>query len=382
MMKLLWLALLGFFRTLYLAYAVWCWLFPLALLVGIGVLVSDWGAAHPTLQTGAQAIAAGVVALALFAIAYIYIKRTPDNPNPWQSGFMAWFGTLKFFRNDGGSPEVKLHWPSRFLVENPRGYRISGADLRQILDALQPGDIMLRGYEGYVDGGFIRRSSLSVQNDFKPGWYTHVALFVGDLSEEDRAHVPAKFAQLPDFCSPGPQRVIHAMAKGVHTEDILTFCRCDYLCVLRLPPQLTIHSTPSTPLARCKQSRPPSASDVLVSALLDELQAGRPVARERVVAAMRQSALEKIGEEYDFDCSDTQAFDRFSCAELLYFCLRGVLSAVDLRPLPHALYPLAPLLKNFKVLERATLTPDDYRSLARQGRLELVWEDRFSTTLT
>jgi len=111
------------------------------------------------------------------------------------------------------------------------------------------------------------------------------------------------------------------------------------------------------------------------------LQAGRSVERERVVAAMRLSALEKIGEEYDFDCSDTQAFDRFSCAELLYFSLRGVLGAIGLHPLPHALYPLAPLLKNFKLLERATLTPDDYRNLERQGRLELVWEDRFSRTL-
>jgi len=381
-MKLLWLALLGFFRTFYLAYAVWCGLFPLALIVWLYLLVSDWGAAHPALQSGAQAIAAGLVALALFAIAYIYVKRSPNNPNPWQSGFMAWFGTLKIFHNDGGSPEVKLHWPSKFLVENPRGYRISGTDLRQILDALQPGDILLRGYEGYVDGEFIRRSSVSAQSEFKPGWFTHVALFVGDLSAKDCTHVPAGFAQQPDYFSPGPQRVIHAMAKGVHTEDILTFCRCDYLCVLRLPPQLTIHSTSSTPLARCKQSKPPTASDALVSDMLDDLQAGQTVARERVVAAMRLSALEKIGEEYDFDRSDTQAFDRFSCAELLYFCLRGVLDAIDLRPLPHALYPLAPLLKNFKVLERATLTPDDYRSLARQGRLERVWEDRFSKTLT
>jgi len=382
MMKLLWLTLLGIFRTVYLVYAVWCWMFPVAVLAWAGVLVGHWGTRFPALHTGAQVLAAVLLALALFAVAYIHLQRAPDNPNPWQSGFMAWFGTLKLFRNDGDSPEVKLHWPSRFLVENPRGYCISGADLRQILDALQPGDILLRGYQGYVDGEFIRRSSVSAQREFKPGWFTHVALYVGTLAEPEQTHVPAMFAQRPDYFSPGPQRVIHAMAKGVHTEDVLTFCRCDYLCVLRLPPQLAVCNATSTPRVRCKQSNPPTASDVLFSAMLDDLQAGKPIASDRVIAAMRLSALEKIGEAYDFDCSDTQAFDRFSCAELLYFCLRGVLGAIGLQPQPHALYPLAPLLNTFKVLERATLTPDDYRDLARQGRLELVWEDRFSRTLT
>ena len=379
-MKFLWLTLLGLGRTLYLAYAAWCWLFPVALLL-IAVLVGGVGTQVPLLRAGAYALTALLLALALFAVGYIHLRRTDGNPNPWQSAFMAWFGTLKFFRNEGGSPEVKLHWPSKFLVENPRGYRISGMDLRQLLGLLEPGDILLRGYEGYVDGEFIRRSSLSAQNEFKPGWFTHVALYVGALSEDDRAHVPAPFGQHADYFATGPQSVIHAMAKGVHTEDILTFCRCDYLCALRLPPELSLGSAPITPLVRCKQSNPPSASDDFVRALQDDLHAGHRVSRERVVAAARLSALEKIGEEYAFDCSDTQAFDRFSCAELLYFCLRGVLGAIGLQPLPHALYPLAPWVKSFKVLERATLTPDDYRDLARRGALEVVWEDRYSRTL-
>lgn len=380
-MKLVWIALLGLGRTLYLAYTAWCWLFPIALVLLIAILLGSVGAQYPLVRTGAYVLAALLLALALFAVGYIHFRRTQGNPNPWQSAFMAWFGTLKFFRNEGRSPEVKLHWPSKFLVENPRGYRISGVDLRQLLSLLEPGDILLRGYEGYVDGEFIRRSSLSAQTEFKPGWFTHVALYVGALSEDDRTHVPAQFAQQPDYFSTGPQSVIHAMAKGVHTEDILTFCRCDYLCVLRLPPELSLSSTPAAPLVRCKQSNPPSASDILVLALQDDLHAGQQVPREHVVTAARLSALEKIGEEYDFDCSDTQAFDRFSCAELLYFCLRGVLNALGLQPLPHALYPLAPWVKGFKVLERATLTPDDYRDLARRGQLQVVWEDRFSRTL-
>ncbi|MDD5028425.1 MAG: YiiX/YebB-like N1pC/P60 family cysteine hydrolase [Rhodoferax sp.] len=344
-MKLLWLALLGICRAVYLAYTVWCWLFSLALLGFMGVLPGWWDGQTGVGQLAARGVLLVLVLLALFAIVYIHRHRTPDNPNPWQSAFLAWFGTLKLFSNPGGSPEVQLHWPSKFLVENPRGYHISGTDTRQILNLLQPGDILLRGYEGYVDGMFIRRSSLSAGNDFQPGWFTHVALYMGEIVTEDAQQVPVNFQQRGDFFETGPQQVIHAMAKGVHTQDILAFLRCDYLCVLRLPEQIT----------------PP---------------------RAQVISAMRSSALQKIGEEYDFDCSDTQAFDRFSCAELLYYCLRSVHGALGLQPQMHALYPLAPWLKTFKLLERATVTPDDYRTLARQGRLDLVWEDRFSKTLS
>lgn len=37
--------------------------------------------------------------------------------------------------------------------------------------------------------GFIRRSSPSAHGGFKPGWFTHMALYVGDITESDRAGV-------------------------------------------------------------------------------------------------------------------------------------------------------------------------------------------------
>jgi hypothetical protein len=382
MMKLVWPALLGIFRTLYFAYSVWCQLFPLALVALLAALAGFGGDDFPQAQEWAQLILGVAAIMAAFAIAYLYWQRTQEDPNPWQSGFMSWFGTLKLFRNDGGAAAVKLHWPSSYLVENPRGYRISGTDLRTLLDLLQPGDILLRGYEGYVDGEFIRRSSLSSQTGFKAGWYTHVALYVGELTESDRAHVPAKFRDDAAYFSTGAQRVIHAMAKGVHTEDILTFLRCDYLTVLRLPAELTLQTDQlAAGIAPSKQCNPPSLSDQLTTGVVNSLQSGKAVLRQQVIHAARVSALEKMGEEYDFDCSDTKEFDRFSCAELLYYCLRGALVPLDLKPLPHAFYPLAPAFKRFCMLERATITPDDYDDLVGKGRMERVWEDRFSKTL-
>jgi hypothetical protein len=380
-MKYVWPALLGFFRTTYAAYAVWCKLFPVALVGMIWLLCSDFTHRHPALRFLEVAGLAVFIGMALYAVWYSYKWRDANDPNPWQSGFMAWFGTLKWFKNSGGAAAVHLFWRSTYLVENPRGYRISGSDLREILGLLQPGDILLRGYEGYVDGEFIRRSSLSSQKDLKPGWFTHVALYAGELTEQDRTHVSAAFQNQADYFATGPQMVIHAMAKGVHVEDILTFLRCDYLCVLRLPTELSLKPGNSVDtLVRCKQANPPSLSDQMVTSMQDDLHSGLSIARDSVIAAARLSALEKIGEEYDFDCSDTTTFDRFSCAELLYYCLRGVLGALDLKPQPHALFPLAPWFKQFHLLERATLTPDDYDDLVKNGNLLCIWKDQVSKT--
>jgi hypothetical protein len=327
-MKIMWPVLLAVFRTLYFGYALWCLIFPLALVY--------------LLATTPALVLWPALCLALFLLAGVYLKRTDGDPNPWQSGFMAWFGTLKRFRNRQPGAMVGVGLPSSFLVENPGGYRIGGRDLRAVLGVLEPGDILLRGYQGYVDGSFIRRSSRCSAQGFRPGWYTHAALYVGRLSEDERQHVPTPFAHNADYFETGEQMVVHAMAKGVHTEDILTFTRCDYLTVLRLP----AHS---------------SAFD-----------------RKAAIDQARMAALSKIGQQYDFDCSDTTRFHRFSCSELVYYCYRNIRSALALEPRLHALYPLGALNRRFAVLQRTTLTPDDYAELAESGHLRKMWEDAAS----
>lgn len=382
-MKFVWPVLLGLVRTAYLTYSLWCWMFPLAL---AGVLVALWldePARNPWLFCTAWAALALYLLASAYAVFFVYQKKTPDDPNPGQSAFLSWFGTLKKFRNTGAAAAVKLFWPSSYLVENPRGYRISGAHMRVVLEVLQPGDILLRGYEGYVDGAFIRRSSVTSQHGFQPGWFTHAALYVGALTEADRALVPPGVQHDPAYFAPGPQMVIHSMAKGVHAEDVLSFLRCDYLAVLRVPSELALPAGATADLRSARaHTKPPSFSDPLVADLLMHLQAGKRVTRAQVVQAARISAIEKIGEAYDFDCSDTKEFNRFSCAELVYYCLRGVLGALQLKPLAHALYPLVPLNTRFKVLERITITPDDFHDLLPSGGLERVWEDTASLAQT
>lgn len=361
-MKFLWPVLLAIFRTCYLAYALWCLLFPLGMI---------W-----LLREGGSAVQWLVLGFSVILIVLVYQRRSAGDPNPWQSGFMSWFGTLRWFWNAEAAPMVAVGLPSGYLVENPGGYRTSGRDLRAILNVLKPGDILLRGYAGYVDGAFIRKSARCSEKGYAPGWFTHAALYVGALGEEDRAHVPAAFAKQSGFFDTGPQMVIHSMAKGVHAEDILTFCRCDYLAILRIKPTLA----PLACLPAQSRDKPglPMASSRLCQDLEHSLRCGQPVDSAQAIAAAKLSALEKIGEKYDFDCSDTTEFHRFSCSELVYYCFRGIHGALDLHPALHAWYPLGMLSRKFALLKRMTLTPDDYYDLVSKGTLECVWEDQVS----
>jgi len=78
------------------------------------------------------------------------------------------------------------------------GYRINGTDQRQILDELQPGDIIFRRYKHYIGSILV------------PGYWSHVGLYIGE-----------------------PYYIIHAAGGGVIKEDILTFMRTDSLALMR-----------------------------------------------------------------------------------------------------------------------------------------------------
>ncbi len=341
-MKYMWPVLLVAFRALYFVYSLWCLFFPVAALWLMAALVQGHSLLGVEASQWTRALLALLVAFAAILVALVYLRRSPADPNPFQSAFLSWFGTLRGFWNRHPGDMVKFKLPSGFLVENPQAYRVGGRDMQEVLQHIEPGDILLRGFDGYVDGMLIRRASVCSEKDFQPGWFTHAALYMGALTEQDRAAVPAAFQQREDFFQPGPQMLIHAMAKGVHCQDLLTFCRSDYLAVLRLRPQTL------------------------------------PQDMGAVIQGARLSALQKIGDSYDFDASDTKTFSRFSCSELVFYCLREIHEALQLKPLPHALFPLSPFNTTWCLLRRVTIVPDDFYALVRSGTLECVWQDRIS----
>lgn len=264
------------------------------------------------------------------------INRTID-------AFIAWLGTLKYF----SSPFC--------VVEDPGSYKIKGYEIRRLIDGhdradplagLEPGDILLRGFDGYVDGKLIAMTSggKGIAQRF-----SHAALYLGELSENDRPLV-AKDLKTPDadgnwreaaqcekeafrndceYFQPGRQMLVHAMSKGVFVEDILTFLRCDYVAVLRL--------------------KTDENSD-----------------RVAVINEVRENALGKIGSSYDFQFDQCKAFHRFSCSEFVYFCYHDANINIGLKPRKHSILGL---------LTRESITPVDiYESASRNSVLQVVWK--------
>lgn len=82
---------------------------------------------------------------------------------------------------------------------NACGYGLRGDHYREVIPLLQPGDIVIRRFEGYIDKWFI------------PGWWNHAGVYIGGENE----------------------RVVHAISNGVMCDDILNFMRTDHMIVLR-----------------------------------------------------------------------------------------------------------------------------------------------------
>lgn len=111
--------------------------------------------------------------------------------------FLTKFGDIKVFK-----------FPF-WLVYDPTFFRMTGEKILEVVDTLQPGDIILRGYDYYLDGKFLNYAMLSTNDTEIGGSWSHGAIYIGD------------------------NRVIHAVAEGVSEESIIDFCECDRIAIFR-----------------------------------------------------------------------------------------------------------------------------------------------------
>lgn len=311
-------------------------------------------------------------------------NRGKDNPyrkytgiNGWVDAridrFIAWIGTLKYFT----SPIC--------IVEDPGSYKIKGYEIRQLIDStnpdrLQPGDILLRGYDGYLDGKLI---SLSGGAQGVGKYFSHAAVYLGELNTDRDQSIAARRLQVadeaghwheatidqkntvrnnPEYFQPGRQMVIHSMSRGIFVEDILTFLRCDYLAVLRIQDkiQLSADYFDNKPLASL------SGDAEVLYAMLKE---GKVVEREAVIKLVHDSALGKIGSCYDFQFNDIKTSHRFSCSEFVYYCYKSIHCYLGLQPKKHAFMG--------KFFSRVSITPADiYEAAVQKNKLQIIWRNR------
>jgi len=102
-----------------------------------------------------------------------------------KTAIIKWFGNIQIFP-----------YPS-FIMFGHTAYEMKGEDVRDVLNIIKPGDIVLRRYNHYVSGLMI------------PGHFTHAAIYMGD------------------------GKIVHMLGDGIDKQDILTFCRCDQVAIIR-----------------------------------------------------------------------------------------------------------------------------------------------------
>lgn len=74
---------------------------------------------------------------------------------------------------------------------------------------IEPGDILLRGYNKYADGKLIEVCGIDMSKSVIGGGWSHGAIYAGK------------------------NKVIHAVAEGVSETNIIDFTRCDRICIFR-----------------------------------------------------------------------------------------------------------------------------------------------------
>lgn len=104
-----------------------------------------------------------------------------------KSTVLTFFGDLKYYK-----------YPF-FLIYCPMTYKSKGLQYREASKVLKSGDVIIRGYDDYVDGLFI------------PGMYSHSGIYTGSHNKT----------------------VIHAVAEGVQTVDLIDYLRTDRFVILR-----------------------------------------------------------------------------------------------------------------------------------------------------
>jgi len=212
--------------------------------------------------------------------------------------------------------DIKVYKFPMFILYDPGSYRVKGEDIREVIKTIKPGDILLRGYVNYLDGYII------------PGFFSHAGLYLGEVPESTKTEFNLTPEQLNDFRS-GEQMVIHSMAEGVFMEDVINFCRCDFMVILRRNPN-------------------------------KESAESKMVTFEQVFA----NAIPCLGMSYDFkfDFSD---FNKLSCTELVYFACKSFLNDYDIKI----------RTKRVMFIKKRLITPDDYLN----SKLDLIWKSKSVT---
>lgn len=250
--------------------------------------------------------------------------------------------------------QIKLSkWPP-FLAYNPHSFALKGRHTRDIMKVVQPGDILVRSFNGYLN------------NIFLPGAFKHVGFYLGQVTDNHLRKI-ANLEYTTHFVM-GPQIVIHAIKGNIILEDLIDFCRCDGLAVMRFPGELkSLYSrqipealaTYFTTFTEPQEGAQPSLLVKNERDVAQHLAKGSALKFEKIFKLFYQIALNQLTAPYEFELG-VDAFDATASTEFVYFITKSICWN----------YGIEPVSKKILFKPRQIIEPDNYVN----SDLEEVWK--------
>lgn len=265
--------------------------------------------------------------------------------------------------------DIKLFkWPL-FMLYRPTTFALKGSHTREVLKLVKPGDILVRSFKHYLNGYFT------------PGTFKHVGFYLSEVSE-------AHLKQLADIQNPsqfntGKQMVIYAVGNKIFLEDLIDFCRCDGLAIMRFPRQLKksagnyqipailqeYFENPIKPVDaedELKEDKEAVKLDPTTKALVKAendiaqyIAQGKVVEFEKIFKILYRAAIRELSTPYDYDFG-VENFYTTGCTEFVYFITKSLCWN----------YSIEPELARVFFKKRPVITPDAIVN----SDLEEVWK--------
>ncbi len=280
-------------------------------------------------------------------------------------------------------------WPF-FMIYRPRSFAIKGSHTREIMKLVKPGDILVRSFNGYLNNYFI------------PGTFHHVGFYLGEVTENHLKQLGG--VENPTQFKTGRQMVIHAIREQIYLEDLIDFCRCDGLAIIRFPSQLKSlrkreipailqeyfadptgaaakaqeeieeeveedkpKKTPKKPKAKEPAPEPePVKLDATTKAIVENenkiaqhIAQGKTIEFEKIFKLLYRIALRKLSTHYDYDFGMESCYAT-SSTDFVYFITKSI----------GWNYGIEPEFRSVFFKQRSVITPDTFID----ADLEEVWK--------
>jgi hypothetical protein len=248
---------------------------------------------------------------------------------------------------------VRLYKRPLFIQYKPKTFALKGHLTYEIMKLIQPGDILVRSFNGYLDGRLT------------PGTFTHAGFYLGAVGEAHLKQI-AKIEH-SDQVKTGPQMVIHKTPKGIFVEDLINFCRCDGLAIMRFPAQLkpsdhfqlpekleTYFDEFASPGAHPLAALIKAEQEVAI-----RLMQGKAIPFEKIMPLLYRIALSELSVPHEFNLG----FDRLptlDATELVYFITKSIVWN----------YGIEPVSRRVMFKPHQVVLPDDYVD----AELDEIWK--------